>query len=334
VTGADLASGTVTLTGTGFIPGVTQVHVGGEGIVVKAVVIDHETSARILLAVTPHEGTDIPASIGLRDLTVTNGVASDTLFSALEIVEPPNDPTMPDATVLAGSMLFDLDTVMKQDTLAVPVNIVQGETTLVSINLKVTYDPEILELISIAGGTSPGFEQLIIKANDTSKGEVDIHVRDSGKLADTHILNVANLTFRVLPTMPENTVSLIGISLNPEGLIEEVNGTLRVISLEQIILVGGTVTLGTPNEAVPLIISLSPAGGSQQGGTNVIITGQGFQRGMQVRFGDNLVSSVIVHSSTEVEVVSPSGSGIIDVEVIMPDGQRSLFRSGFTHVAE
>ncbi len=65
----------------------------------------------------------------------------------------------------------------------------------------------------------------------------------------------------------------------------------------------------------PTVVSLSPAQGPASGGTTVTINGSGFTSNATVQFGNTPATSVTFTSSTQLQAVSPSGSGTVDVTV-------------------
>jgi choice-of-anchor C domain-containing protein len=82
--------------------------------------------------------------------------------------------------------------------------------------------------------------------------------------------------------------------------------------------VGLTLTLACPDEAapaVPAVTSLSESTGPSGGGTAVTVLGSGFTPASTVTFGGTAAKSVTYLSPQALTVVSPSGSGLVDVVV-------------------
>ena len=73
-------------------------------------------------------------------------------------------------------------------------------------------------------------------------------------------------------------------------------------------------------EPVPSVASISPTTGPTTGGTTVEIKGTGFVAGASVSFGGTASASTTVVSPTEIRVVSPAGSGTVDVQVTTGGG--------------
>lgn len=73
----------------------------------------------------------------------------------------------------------------------------------------------------------------------------------------------------------------------------------------------------------PVVTSLSPATGPTAGGTTVVLTGTGFDRATDVRFG-GLSSSFTVDGDTQITAVSPARmAGVTDVLVSTPGGSNN-----------
>jgi IPT/TIG domain len=68
----------------------------------------------------------------------------------------------------------------------------------------------------------------------------------------------------------------------------------------------------------PTILAISPAAGKPAGGTFVTITGTGFTGRATVMFGTDPGTVPIVVSSTTMTVISPAGTGTVDVIVTIP----------------
>ncbi len=73
--------------------------------------------------------------------------------------------------------------------------------------------------------------------------------------------------------------------------------------------------------APPVILSVKPALGTTRGKTIVTISGNGFQPGARVFFGDTPASSVNFSSVQElVAVTDAHAAGVVEVIVTNPDG--------------
>ena len=71
---------------------------------------------------------------------------------------------------------------------------------------------------------------------------------------------------------------------------------------------------------VPAVTSLSSSVGPESGEMYVYIYGSGFTGATAVMFGPNEATGLTVNSDTEITVVSPAGTGTVDVTVTTPGG--------------
>ena len=72
--------------------------------------------------------------------------------------------------------------------------------------------------------------------------------------------------------------------------------------------------------AFPAVAQLVPQSGPTAGGTSVVISGQGFTGAATVAFGGVIASAFTVDSDTQITVISPPGSGVVDVTVTTSGG--------------
>ncbi|HEV8063505.1 MAG TPA: IPT/TIG domain-containing protein, partial [Acidimicrobiales bacterium] len=67
--------------------------------------------------------------------------------------------------------------------------------------------------------------------------------------------------------------------------------------------------------APPVITGLSPASGTQEGGTGVTVGGSGFTGSTSVKFGSTPAKSFKVLSDSQLVALSPAGSGVVDLVI-------------------
>jgi hypothetical protein len=113
--------------------------------------------------------------------------------------------------------------------------------------------------------------------------------------------------------------------------------SITVVSPEGIGQVPVTVTTGSETSAVtansqftytPVINSISPTHGPASGGTKVTISGNGFSSDSSVFFGTTQGSDVkISNGGTTITVMSPGGSGVVQVSVTNSAGTSPLVKS-------
>jgi|GEM_PF-2499326 len=83
----------------------------------------------------------------------------------------------------------------------------------------------------------------------------------------------------------------------------------------------------------PIITSLSPNSGTEEGGTAVTITGQGFETDSTVQFGSTPASSVLYVDATRLDTITPAGTaGLVDVTVSNSVGS-TTYQDGFQYIA-
>ena len=96
----------------------------------------------------------------------------------------------------------------------------------------------------------------------------------------------------------------------------------------------GTVFKAFTFVAPPVLTSITPDLGSDAGGTEVTLTGTGFQSGATVQFGGGAASGVTGSSATSAGASTPLGSaGPVDVVFTNPDGQSSTLSAGYMYAA-
>ena len=86
--------------------------------------------------------------------------------------------------------------------------------------------------------------------------------------------------------------------------------------------------------APPVLSGLTPNGGSVSGGTEVAVSGSGFQAGATVLIGGSRAIVTMV-SDSEIRVTTPAhAAGTADLSVSNPDGQTGRITSAFTFFAQ
>jgi hypothetical protein len=92
--------------------------------------------------------------------------------------------------------------------------------------------------------------------------------------------------------------------------------------------------LGDACDAGPVVTSLAPTGGSTTGNTTVNILGKHLTGATAVTFGAKQALSFNVKSAEWITAVSPTGSGVVDVQVTTPKGKSATSsKDQFTYTA-
>jgi len=96
----------------------------------------------------------------------------------------------------------------------------------------------------------------------------------------------------------------------------------------------GSLTNGFGYIGVPTVTSISPATGTEAGGTAVTITGTLFATGATVTLGGNAATNVVVVSGASITATTPAGTaGAVTVTVTNPGAQSGSLANGFTYAA-
>jgi len=94
-----------------------------------------------------------------------------------------------------------------------------------------------------------------------------------------------------------------------------------------------TITIGGGGTPAPVISSVSPASGTDAGGTSVTIAGTDLNGATAVTFGGNPATSFTVDDSTQITATTPAGTaGAVDVAVTTPGGDDTSV-GAFTYTA-
>jgi len=81
------------------------------------------------------------------------------------------------------------------------------------------------------------------------------------------------------------------------------------------------------------ISSVSPTGGSTDGGTAIVITGSGFAAGATVTVGGTAAANVVVSSATEIRAVTPAHAAGAAAIIVSVAGEAATLAGGFTYSA-
>jgi hypothetical protein len=123
---------------------------------------------------------------------------------------------------------------------------------------------------------------------------------------------------QVAPTpTPTPTIDQVAPTPTPTPTIDQVAPTpTPTPTIDQVT----PTPIPTMSQVIPTVAIVNPSSGPGAGGTTVIITGTGFTGATIVSFGQTSASNFVVNSDTQITVVSPFGSGTVDVTITTFEG--------------
>ncbi len=332
--GSTTAGGTVTLTGTFFRAGAT-VTIGGASC----------TSVDILSS-TSLTCTKPAGTLGARDVVITNtDQQSDTLSSGftyqvgptLTSISPKGGDTDGGFTVtLTGSDFTGTPTVTLNGKTC---NVTSANaTTIVCANVKANAAGQVDVVVTNPDGQTSeltnGFEY---QANPTIS-----NISPPGGPTSGSFMNVT-ITGTGFKDADGLSVSIGGsacdsvtVNSDTEVVCDPPAGTFGSRTVRVDLNDGGSQFVSVANGYLyanpPAPTSITPAGGTTGGGTEVTITGTFFQDGATVEIGNATCLSVEFVSSTELKCATSSRSvGVVDVVVTNPDQQTGTDSAAYTY---
>ncbi|MDR3502421.1 MAG: IPT/TIG domain-containing protein, partial [Legionella sp.] len=336
ISGSVTGGTTVTITGTGFIPGMTVSFGGVAATDVEAV------NATTLTAVTPSHAA------GVVDVVVNNGVSSATSVGAytyianapvLTAISPATGGVNGGITVtLTGTGLTGMTAVTFGGVSATDV-VVTNDTTITAVVPAYVSGPLVVDVIVSNGSTNAtlvgGFTYLsaaptisAISPNSSSiTGGITATISGSGFVPGTTV-TIGGVTASAITIVNSTTLTLTVPAYVSGSLVADVvvnNGTGSAT------LTGGfTYVVGAPT-----LSGISPSTGSSAGGTLVTITGTGFTPGTTVTFGGVAATNVNVGSANTLTAVTPAYvNGAFTVDVVVNNGvSNATLSHAFTYQA-
>ena len=324
--GSTVGGQSVTLTGTGFRPGMQVLFDGDLAVLVS--VNPGGTSATV---------TSPPHAAGAVNVSVTTPGGSATLTNGYTyVVAPTVTAVAPDVGPAAGGQ-----TVMLSGTGFRPgmqVSLGGGPAAIVSIN---------------PGGTSltattPAHAAGIVDVEVTTPGGSDT-LDDSYTFVDAP--GLVSISPDEGPAAGGTPVTITGTDLTgtTEVTFDGIQASFLVVNdttltattpvhaaglvTVSVITPGGADTIAFTYVAAPTLSLVSPDNGPATGLTSVTLTGTGLTGTTDVTFDGLSATNVVVVSDTEVTVDTPAhAAGLVDVEVTTPGGADTLLNA-FTYLA-
>jgi hypothetical protein len=334
--GPSLGGTAITVRGRGFQEG-ASLRVGG--VLASNVVVVTETE---ITATTP-AGTP-----GVADVTVVNRDGQvGTLPAAFAYTPPPVithvDPTRgstvggqwvhvfgsgfragalvtfgvnasPQAEVMSGGELRARTPPGVAGTVAVSVMNPDGYQDTLPLAFTYVAPPTVLTISPTSGPTAGGTAITILGANFQAGAQVFLGLLEA---QDVVFRNAAVLECKT----PARTAGPAALTVrNPDG--QEATVPLAFVYL--------------PPIPPPVLRQVSPNFGPITGGALATLTGESFQWGASVFFGDRQVEAADVNvvAATQIRVRVPAGSaeGAVAVRVLNPDSQESVLPQGYTYL--
>ena len=231
-----------------------------------------------ITSISPTEGL----AIGGTPITITG-----TLFTANTQINIDVNPV--NNFVLVDSNTITATTPYPSSTGQVGIELYDGSAYAYLPNAFTYQLPQITSITPSSGSLAGGTDITINGAWFSNDTTVQIDVFDVTNLA---VVDVNRLTATTPPGSAEGPTT-VTVSVG-SGLAE---------------------TYGTFTYLAPSISSISPNLGSEIGGTAVTITGANFASPATLEFDVNPATSVTVVDENTITVISPAGSGTVDVTV-------------------
>jgi hypothetical protein len=252
-------------------------------------------------AVSPFTG-GTPVTItgtGLSDATVVDfGGVMATIVSAVSATSITVDsPAAPAIALTSHASTYAVDVI---------VTTAFGTSTPVPADLfDYTFAPKVTAMTPVSGPAAGGTVVTI-----TGTGFIGATVVDFGTIPATS-LTVVNATTITAITPPDSGLATVTVT-TPAGI--------------------ATAPPAYQFTFVPTVSRISPMAGPQGGGTLVTITGIGFAGATAVNFDSTSVTQFIVLNNYSITVVSPIGTGTVNVAVSTPNAtSAALSTDEFTY---
>ncbi|MDX9974751.1 MAG: cohesin domain-containing protein [FCB group bacterium] len=167
--------------------------------------------------------------------------------------------------------------------------------------VSVTYDPSVVEFLSVGRGTL--VQSWLVPVVNAQPGSILVAAAGAEAAAGAGSLLVLN--FRALPGSET---------------------TVPTFQLADIVLNDGTIACSMDAPvAAPVLERIAPARGAESGGSVVTIKGANLGNVTEVRFGGQPAPWFEVErNQMGIKAVTPQGTGVVDVEVVAPEGSESL----------
>jgi fibronectin type 3 domain-containing protein len=322
----------VTITGTGFLSGVT-VTLGG-----TAATNINVVSATSITATTPAH------ALGAVDLVVTNNDGqSVTLAGGFTYVNPA--PTVTAISPTSGPAAGGTSVTITGTAFANGASVTLGGIVASAITVASS-----TSITATTAAHTGGAVNVVVTNPDTQSGALNngfTYVNPAPTLtsiAPSSGLSTGGLTVTITGTgfLAQAGVTLggataTGVNVGSSTSITattpaHVAGTVNVVVTNTDAQSATLANAFTYSNPAPTVTSISPATGSINGGTPVTITGSGFISPATVNLGGAAATGVTVVSSTSITATTaPHSVATVNLVMTNPDGQSVTLANGFTY---
>ncbi len=314
----------VVISGTGFLSA-TDVQFGS--VAASSFTVNSDTQ---ITAITPAH------AVGQVGITVTNDVGSYTLANAytfdtvptITALNPPATSITGGTSVLITGTGFTTASAVNFGTTPATSFVIHSDTQITAIAppstaLLINGSTVVNVTVTNSSGTTP--ETSASEFTYTEAPTITSISPDAGSVGGTTpvmIIGTGFLTVSGASGVQFGTINATSYTVNSDDSITAIAPpqSAGAVTLTVTNSVGSATYSSYTYNNTPSVSSVSPSGGSLNGGTAVTITGTGFTSGTTVYFGE--VEAVVQSSSgtTGIVATAPAGTGTVDVTVSNSNG--------------
>jgi hypothetical protein len=163
----------------------------------------------------------------------------------------------------------------------------------------------------------------VLPVSGTAAGGTEVTIKGSG-FAQGATVGFGGRAASRVRVVSSTTITAV----TPPGTVGRADVTVRNPGLPR-----STLARGYGYVAAPVVLAVSPATGSTAGGTQVTISGAGFEKGARVMVGGAAARSVNVISDTRITAVVPPGqAGPATVTVVNAGQPEGSLAEAFTYL--
>ena len=323
-TGPQTGGTTVTLTGTGFVNGMTVTFDTTDA---ASVTVQNSTTAT---AVSPSHATG-PVAIAISSTGASASMASAFTYTAafgVTGISPSSGPTAGGVTAIISGSGFQAGATVTFG--GVPATIVNTAAT----QLTVTTPPGSVGTVTVTvvnpGGTSQSLVNAYTYTNILTVSAVS---PASGPSSGGTSVTISGVAFQAGAMVFFGGAGATSVSVVNATTIQATTPAHFIGSVDVMVSQGGksaTLTGGYTFVGTLSILSVAPSTGGA--GSLVIFNGSGFQPGVTVSFGGAPSGQVNFINSSQISAIAPAhANGVVNVVVVNGDGQVVTLTNAFTY---